>query len=258
MNSRILLYDGTWEGMLCCIFDYFDYKLQVESITSNQDFANLSLFASPHQVTSDSEKANRVAKGLEAKVGKEGLTELWHVFLSELPHAPLLILKTAVYYLNQDKNSRLNYGHEDVLEVKQIVKSVSRERHRMKAFIRFQKLNNGIYFALVEPDFDVLPLIRKHFKDRYADQHWMIYDGKRKYGLSYDLESIQEFSFTEDVNISNKTIAIQWEEQEDLYSDLWKRYFNAVNIKERKNMKLHLQHVPRRYWKHLNEKELDK
>jgi probable DNA metabolism protein len=44
------------------------------------------------------------------------------------------------------------------------------------------------------------------------------------------------------------------EEKEVEYQVLWKSYFDSVNIKERKNPKLHLQHVPRRYWKYLSEK----
>lgn len=251
-----MLYDGSWEGLLTGIFEYFEYKLSVDAVYTEHQQASYSLFAEPHHVITNAEKVNRVSKGLISKVGKEGLTELWHVYLSELPQAPLLILKTAVYYLSENKNSRFNYGHQEVLAVKQIVKSVSRERHRMKAFIRFQKLKSEQFFALIEPDFNVLPLIQKHFQDRYADQEWIIYDAKRKYGLSYDLQAVHEFTFTEDLKLSQQTIALQWEEHEDLYSDLWKRYFDAVNIKERKNLKLHLQHVPRRYWKYLNEKRL--
>ena len=36
---------------------------------------------------------------------------------------------------------------------------------------------------------------------------------------------------------------------------MWKDYFDSTNIKERKNMKLHIRHVPKRYWKYLSEKQ---
>ncbi|RYE25413.1 MAG: DUF4130 domain-containing protein, partial [Sphingobacteriales bacterium] len=42
----------------------------------------------------------------------------------------------------------------------------------------------------------------------------------------------------------------------EMYQLLWKSYFNNSNIKERKNMKLHIQHIPRRYWKYLTEKQI--
>ena len=40
----------------------------------------------------------------------------------------------------------------------------------MLAFVRFELLQDEVYFAKIEPDFNVLPLFRKHFKERYADQ----------------------------------------------------------------------------------------
>ncbi|MDN3710262.1 DUF4130 domain-containing protein [Myroides ceti] len=45
------------------------------------------------------------------------------------------------------------------------------------------------------------------------------------------------------------------DEKESLFDQLWKDYFKSTNITERKNMKLHIQHVPKRYWKYLNEKQ---
>jgi len=44
------------------------------------------------------------------------------------------------------------------------------------------------------------------------------------------------------------------QENEPDYQVLWKSYFDNVNIPERRNMKLHLQHIPKRYWKYLSEK----
>ncbi|WP_370449257.1 DUF4130 domain-containing protein [Aquimarina sp. AD1] len=38
------------------------------------------------------------------------------------------------------------------------------------------------------------------------------------------------------------------------FQQLWKTYFDNVNIKSRKNSKLHIQHLPKRYWKYLIEK----
>jgi hypothetical protein len=36
------------------------------------------------------------------------------------------------------------------------------------------------FLSLVRPDFNVLPLIQPHFKRRYQDQRWLIYDEQRK------------------------------------------------------------------------------
>jgi hypothetical protein len=35
---------------------------------------------------------------------------------------------------------------------------------------------------------------------------------------------------------------------------LWRSYFATFDIRERRNPKLHLRHLPRRYWQYLPEK----
>ncbi|MBE8720918.1 TIGR03915 family putative DNA repair protein [Sphingobacterium pedocola] len=255
MGQQALCYDGTWKGLLSLIFDVYAYKYSISAIVTENNAIQSLLFTSAliHVVTEDIKSA-RVTKGIITSVGKKGYLELYHVFLSEKEGRELLILRTVQYYLGVKEQASKNYAHADVLEVKKIVKSVSRERHRMKAFIRFQLLKDGVYFAIAEPDFNVLPLISKHFKDRYADQKWIIYDVKRKYGLFYDGGEVQEIEFGTENRLDQKSISLAGHESEILYSTLWNQYFKSVNIRERKNLKLHIQHVPKRYWKYLNEK----
>jgi len=79
---------------------------------------------------------------------------------------------------------------------------------------------------------------------------------RRKYGLHYNLQTVEEVQINFTENIHDKP-ALQtiYDEKEDLYQSLWQTYFNSVNIKARKNMKLHIQHMPKRYWKYLIEKQ---
>jgi probable DNA metabolism protein len=84
-----------------------------------------------------------------------------------------------------------DYSHPAVLTVFQTAKKVWREKHRMEAFVRFQRTADGLYYAIIEPDYNVLPLIAEHFQTRYADQRWMIYDARRRYGMYYDLNTVQ-------------------------------------------------------------------
>ncbi len=60
-------------------------------------------------------------------------------------------------------------------------------------------------------------------------------------------------SFETDLNNASALKEIL-DEKEELYQTLWQQYFQSVNIKARKNMKLHIQHMPKRYWKYLVER----
>lgn len=78
--------------------------------------------------------------------------------------------------------------------------------------------------------------------------------------MYYDLHEIHEVSLEAhqiDRNIENgasQNFQLELDEQEELYDQLWKDYFNSINIKERQNVKLHVQYLPKRYWRYLNEK----
>ena len=80
---------------------------------------------------------------------------------------------------------------------------------------------------------------------------------RRKYGLYYDINTVEEITYEFVSAIDTKKVALPAnlvDEKEELASILWKDYFTSTNIPARKNMKLHIQHVPKRYWKYLNEK----
>jgi len=72
--------------------------------------------------------------------------------------------------------------------------------------------------------------------------------------LFYDLRTVEivQINFSEEA-ADSKAIC---HEDESLYQELWQVYFKSVNIAARKNMKLHIQHMPKRYWKFLTEKQL--
>ena len=130
-------------------------------------------------------------KKVKAKCGSRGSQQIYWAFLSELDEIENTLFQYIQHALASTKDITKDYAHPAVLKVAQTVKQVGREKHRMDAFVRFRKTKDAIYFATVEPDFNVLPLNAKHFKNRYADQKWCIYDLKRNYGIFYDLENVE-------------------------------------------------------------------
>lgn len=241
-----LIYDGSFDGFLTAIFSVYEERIEAVSITPEAYFQP-GLFAEGIEVITDVNKADRVWKGLEKF--KNFRHDVYWSFLSEIEGNELVLLKTIQYVLATSRTT--DYGHPHVLRTAQVRKMVGREKHRMEAFIRFQLTKDSIYFAHVEPDFNVLPLIATHFKNRYADQQWVIYDIKRSYGLYYDLFKVTPMQMDFAENAPKKAIFTEAEED---YSALWQNYFKSTTIRSRINLKLHTRHVPKRYWKYLNEK----
>ncbi len=126
-------------------------------------------------------------------------------------------------------------------------------------FVRFQKAADGTFFAAFEPQYNALPLTVQHFKDRFANQKWIIYDMKRRYGFYYDLQEVTLISFDDDSReahlITGMLDESLMDKDEKLFQQLWKTYFKAICIKERMNPRKHKQDMPVRYWKYLTEKQ---
>jgi len=254
----IYVFDNTLEGLLTAVFEFYERKPGAVKVVAQQHFEPV-LLDDVLEVVSDEAKARRVWNGLRAKIGNDWLLRFYKAFLSEDAATFQQLFHFACYIFDNEKGAEQNFGHPAVIAVTQMERSVSRERHRMKAFIRFQETADGIFYAPVEPDFNVLPLISQFFKNRYADQRWIIYDLKRKYGLYYDLENVEEIVLEQLPEMKTATYlpADLLHDKEQLYGLLWNDYFKSTNIPARKNMKLHIRHVPKRYWKYLTEKKED-
>lgn len=242
------IYDGSFAGFFTAVFDLFFYK-DFNARICQQGGSN-TLFTTDFQVITDPVKAERVLKGLSQKLSASSFEDLFAVWLSELDERERILLGYVLHVYNSPKEAENDFSNLYVLDLKKIVKMVSRERHRMKAFVRFSRLENDLYYALIEPDFNVLPLIENHFRLRYADQQWLIYDNRRKYGIYYDLQRTQ----TIEIDLSTAPDESILHSEEVMFRSLWKNYFSSVNIKSRRNTLLHLRHIPVRYWKLLTEK----
>ena len=252
---QAIIYDGTFEGWLTAVFEVYEYKFSEVQITAKERF-QANVFTKPHETFYNEDKAERVWKGLSAKLSSAALSQVYKAFLSEEKGMEDVLLQYAQYAFRKKQTIESDFSNTAVLTVAQTARKVHREKHRMEAFIRFQLTGDGLFYAVCQPDFNVMPLIEKHFKNRYADQRWLIYDSQRKYGIYYDLSAVEtvQLSFNENTD-NGKHIEIILDEKELLYQQLWQRYFNSVNIKARKNTRLHIQHMPKRYWKYLPEKQ---
>lgn len=252
----VVIYDESFAGLLTAIYEVYEYKMK--DVAIGKDETTYSLFGNRHTVHTNEGKSQRVLNKLEQKLSTSAMSMFYKTYLSGIPFMEDLLLRYVRLVLASKKSIENNYSHPDILMLQQTSRKVDREKHRMEAFVRFQLTKDGLYYAIIQPDYNVLPLISKHFKDRYADQRWLIYDSTRKYGIYYDLKDVSEVQMEfADLN-DNTQLVIIHDDKENLYQVLWKQYFTSVNIQSRKNMKLHIRHMPKRYWRYLIEKQPNK
>ncbi len=283
------LFDGSLAGLLSVVFEVFARGLVVGRLERAQRYAP-GMFGEPVTVATDGAHARRVWEGLGKFRGfdRELVLRNW-LFDTTESDTDIVHLMVRMFR-EQSVEASEDYRDEAIFRCKQVHKKMFREIHRMHAFVRFAEAEDGLYFARIDPDFDVLPLAVEHFEERYQDQEWMIWDGKRNYGFWFtpgntksqrveaptDLVSMPAAP-TQQVlpqgplpshtagtaappanespahNTNNVNIT-NTAAHEDGFQRLWGTYFDSVNIEARKNPKLHKMHVPPRYWRYLTEK----
>lgn len=241
------LYDGSFEGLLTAIYEAYYRREKPDRIASvkcmQQNFLEKYV-----TIDTDFEKAKKVYNSIRDKISQEALDNVYRVYLADREEENATIIYEYLRFGWQVGAKVDSFLSDDrVLKVHKIRQRVDLEVHRMMGFVRFRLLENGIYYAPIEPDNDVLPLIAPHFSSRLADQNWIIHDVGRKLAALYnkkewiivdaDLESIPGV-----------------DESEHTYQELWKYFYNSVTIRERYNPDLHKRLLPKRYWRYLTEK----
>lgn len=281
---HIFIYDKTFEGLLTCVFDAYLLKTFPDMLVEKGDTLPI-FYDSLRTIESDHVKADRVWKGLGRKLSEEARAQISECWMADgYPHVDELLFRyihkaidgpagtgttssaakrETLPGLLQDNGRRVpesievNFSDPDVLALSRVYKQVRYEVQRMKMFVRFQKAADGTYFAPFEPQHDVLPMAVDHFRDRFGDQKWIIYDIKRGYGFHFDLSTVREVTFTDEAEflktgLLDKTML---DPDELLLQNMWKAYFKSICIRERLNPRKHRQDMPVRYWKHLTEKQ---
>ena len=125
------------------------------------------------------------------------------------------------------------YANPRVMRILELRRKVSNESHHFREFARFERLNSSnVYVSHLEPKSDVIMLVGRHFADRMPSEQWMIIDDNRKTACVHpkDGENYLRYLTDEEFQTLRKT-----EEYEDEYTDLWKTFFHAIAIDERKN-----------------------
>lgn len=242
-TDLIYLYDGTFEGLLCCVFEsYYSRKIPSEIVSAQSE--QCTLF-SVVNVETDSEKADRVSRSVRDKICEDALELIKLSFLTCHPQKEILILRFLYMGFRYGNKVLKMLSDDTIYELNKAVNHLKRESHRYKQFIRFSEYNN-VMTAQIEPLNIVLPMISAHFSDRFRRESFMIYD--KTHGMAlihYDFK-------TEIIPVDNLTMPAA-DENEKMYRNLWKSFYDTIGIEERYNPKCRMTLMPKRYWKYMTE-----
>ncbi len=237
-KNVIYTYDGTFNGLLCCVFEsVYEKELPVNIKCEGEE--DLTFYINKNIPTSE-ERAKRVYLSIEEKIGSKASELVKTVFLSCVKEKELTILCFLLFVYKKGKNVLSMVSHKYVSPMLQAQRALKSEVHKFKGFIRFTDYD-GVLVAHISPKNNILLFLKNYFCARYEETDFLIYDNTHNLALVYE-QGNANIIYIESISMpkeSNKEIE---------FKQLWLKYYKTVAIEARKNEKCRLTLMPKRYW----------
>lgn len=235
MQDVVFQYDGTFDGFLCCVFDSYAYKEFPIAFYSDEECYSLYEVRS---VITQIDHAQRVYRSL-AKLSRRAAEMLRRAFLTCMEDKELHLYAFVRKLYSQGPDFMRSQSDEIYYPICRAVRHLNGEVEKLRGFIRFS-VYNGVLGAEIEPKNRVLPLLRSHFCNRYANESFFIYDRTHKELLLYSAGRSRI------VYVDSLHLTLPGED-ELLYRSLWQQFYKTVAIKERYNPRCQNTFLPKRY-----------
>ncbi|MCI8479652.1 MAG: DNA metabolism protein [Oscillibacter sp.] len=237
MTDLVYLYDGSFAGFLCCIFESYAQREIPTGIYPEEDF--LPTLFPTRAISTDQNHALRVYKKV-TKCSPYAAELLRRGFLTCLPQKEEAMYRLVEKLLREGPLFLRNRSDETLYPVAKAVRHLEGEAHLLKGFTRFSDLG-GVLGGEIAPKNRVLPLLARHFSARYLNETFFLYDRTHHEALFYAagkavIRPLEDFQMAPP------------DEAEARYRLLWKRFYDTVAIKERYNPRCRMTNMPKRYW----------
>lgn len=237
------LYDGSFQGLLTCVFESFTRRELPERIESRPS-DQMSLLDT-HVVETDREKAARVLNSIPEKIGPRALRLVYHAYLSCLADKERQILDFLRLGYQKGSQALSMLAYPCVLALCKAERALLQEADHYRGFVRFSDYG-GILVAIIRPKNSVLPKLKRHFCDRFSQERFLIWD--KTHGLclihgQHRSEIFPCFDFRPPAP----------EERERYFRNLWRGFYNSTGITQRENLRCRMSHMPKRFWDQLPE-----
>ena len=235
MNDVIYQYDGSLDGFLCCVYESYVYKEAPAAFCCDED--PLSLYEVRTVITQPA-YSQRVSRGIAARSGK-ALAVVRRSFLTCLPDKESRLYAFIRKLLAEGPGFMRDLSDPACHPLYRAIRHMNGELEKLRGFVRFSDYS-GVLGAEIEPKNRVLPLLRGHFCQRYANEQFFIYDRTHRELLLY---------------AGGRSRIMQMEhfqpalpgENELYFRSLWKQFFQSVAIRERENPRCQNTFMPKRY-----------
>ena len=188
-NPRILIYDGSFNGFLTAIHSALENNFDVVGFRKNKSNQE-GLFVDNLIITTQQTRAKSVWAGIEKK-SHVAIRNIYFAFLSEADGIDFILYEYIRKLYGRFNSNEIDHAALIEAKISKLALQVNREKSYIENNVDFITNKDSVYIAELEPGFNILPLISRHFRYKYPKHPWIIYDCKRKYGVYYNGISLE-------------------------------------------------------------------
>ena len=247
MNNEeiIYVYDSSFDGLLSAVHTAY-YSRENPKLIMCENECQQELFCGIKTIETNKDKATAVREAVLKKISPNALFNIYRAHLSNDINRATMIFNYLKIGFNMGARVDLFLSNKWVSDVKKTAQRVSREACRMREFVRFSQMDNGVMFSQIEPDNNVLELICPYFVDRLYQTPWVICDARRSLAAIYDGKTWLITPF------DTKKITSEAQDEKN-YQKLWKTFYDTISIEGRTNERQRMGCMPKKYWKNMTE-----
>ncbi|MEG2204502.1 MAG: TIGR03915 family putative DNA repair protein [Oscillospiraceae bacterium] len=234
-------YDGSFDGLMCCIFEAFSQKEQPAEYRT-EDAPTLYPV---REIETDPGHAARVRASIPRRLGERGWELVWHGFLYGGTGKEAAIERFLRIGYPLGRQAPFTLSDPAVAALHKMALAVEKEAHLMTGFVRFSE-HGGMLASVIEPKHFILPLMSAHFCERFCEEPFVIHDASHGAALVYHPYQARLLA-VEGVEPDSP------EESELEFRRLWRQYYHSTGIAERENPRGRMTHMPKRFWSRLTE-----
>ena len=247
MEEKYIICEDSLEGIFTAIYDAYALREGHEHIhvqVGEED--NYRLFATYLYSRADLTKTGKVIRTLRNRLGEDVYLTLCRAAASCYSDKGEAVYRTVVEGITGGSGRRTmdNVRNPYVIRTFELSRRTANEAHHEIEFLRFQELEQGILYAKIGPENDVVSYIMPHFADRLSPEHFMIHDERR--GLFGVHPAGEEWYLVSGVDESIRE-KLKYSADELRYQELFTLFHKTIAIKERSNNRLQQQMLPLRF-----------
>lgn len=244
--KKIYVCNDSVEGLFSAIYEAWKEMVQDGSNECGirfEGYLDSELFCDYIRVEEAEKKVSAVERLIMEHLGWYAYKVIYQAAMSQDERKGEAILATMLAAREIPNSRRImeHLSHPQVAKVVKLAKNVGEEAHQWTGFLRFRELENGVLFSRFRPKNKVMTYVAPHFADRLSVENWMICD--ETHGEFAVHEAGKQWVLVSDMELDREKIELV-SEKERLMQELWKEFKETIAIKERKNPKCQLQHMP--------------